>query len=146
MMGRPDAAVKPGELWLTGFERSNLGTELARHGANLVKDPHHAENFFQRSDNYSLAKKGVVAHTVSSFGLHAQYHRPSDDLAHVDFNHMEHAIESMMKPVQWLVNSDFKPEWAEGKKPSKRLPKLPKLGIAKIEPPRNLAGVSFLPA
>ena len=117
MIGRPDAAVKPGELWLTGFERSNLGTELAKHGAHLVNDPHPNEHFFQRSDNYALAKKGVVAHTVSSFGLHAQYHRPSDDLAHVDFSHMEHAIESMMKPVQWLVNSDFKPEWAEGKKP-----------------------------
>ena len=30
MIGRPDAAVKPGELWLTGFERSNLGPELAK--------------------------------------------------------------------------------------------------------------------
>jgi hypothetical protein len=30
MIGRPDPAVKPDELWLTGFERSNLGPELAK--------------------------------------------------------------------------------------------------------------------
>ncbi len=57
MIGRPDAAVKPDELWLTGFERSNLGPELAKHGAKLVADPHPQQHFFQRSDNYALAGK-----------------------------------------------------------------------------------------
>jgi Zn-dependent M28 family amino/carboxypeptidase len=117
MIGRPDAAVKPGELWLTGFERTNLGPELAKHGAHLVADPHPKQQFFMRSDNYALAKQGIVAQTVSSFGLHADYHRPSDDVAHLDFNHMEQAIHSMLGPVEWLANSDFKPEWVEGKKP-----------------------------
>ena len=55
MIGRPDAKVKPEELWLTGYERSNLGPELARRGAKLVQDPHPEENFFQRSDNIQLA-------------------------------------------------------------------------------------------
>jgi len=117
MIGRPDAAVKPDELWLTGYERSNLGPELAKHGAKLVADPHPEQQFFQRSDNFALARQGIVAHTVSSFGLHSDYHRPSDDLAHVDFKHMEEAIESMVKPVHWLVDSDFKPQWEKGKKP-----------------------------
>jgi Peptidase family M28 len=117
MIGRPDPEVKPDELWLTGFDRSNLGPELAKHGAKLVADPHPKENFFQRSDNYGLAQKGIVAHTVSSFGLHKDYHRPSDDVAHLDFAHMEQAIHSMLGPVKWLANSDFKPEWVEGKKP-----------------------------
>jgi Zn-dependent M28 family amino/carboxypeptidase len=117
MIGRPDPAVKPDELWLTGFERSNLGPELARHGAKLVADPHPQQNFFQRSDNYPLAQQGVVAQTVSSFGLHRDYHRPSDDLAHIDFSHMEKAIHSLLEPVEWLANSDFKPEWVGGKKP-----------------------------
>lgn len=117
MIGRPDSAVKPDELWLTGYDRSNLGPELAKHGAKLVADPHPKQNFFQRSDNYALARKGVVAQTVSSFGLHADYHRPSDDVAHLDFTHMEQAIHSMIEPVEWLANSDFKPEWVEGKKP-----------------------------
>ena len=117
MIGRPDSAVKPDELWLTGYERSNLGPELSKHGAKLVADPRPKQNFFQRSDNYALAKKGIVAHTVSSFGLHSDYHQPSDDVAHLDFTHMEQAIHSMLGPVEWLANSDFKPEWKEGKKP-----------------------------
>lgn len=117
MIGRPDAAVKPDELWLTGFERTNLGPELAKHGAKLVADPHPEQQFFRRSDNFALARQGIVAQTVSSFGLHADYHRPSDDLAHVDFRHMEQAIASMISPVEWLANSDFKPEWLPGKKP-----------------------------
>jgi hypothetical protein len=117
MIGRPDAAVAPRTLWLTGYERSDLGAQLAAHGARLVADPHPEERFFQRSDNYVLARQGIIAHTVSSYGLHQDYHQPSDDLAHVDFVHMTDAIASMVEPVKWLVNTDFKPQWKEGGKP-----------------------------
>lgn len=117
MMGRPDTAVKPDELWLTGYERSNLGPELARRGAKLVQDPHPDQKFFQRSDNYTLAKQGIIAHTVSSYGLHTDYHKASDEVKTIDFTHMTRSIESMVKPIQWLVNSNFVPAWNEGKKP-----------------------------
>ncbi|HEV8140555.1 MAG TPA: M20/M25/M40 family metallo-hydrolase [Pyrinomonadaceae bacterium] len=117
MIARPDSAVAADTLWLTGYERSNLGPELARHGAKLVADPHPEQNFFRRSDNFVLARQGIIAHTVSSFGLHTDYHRPSDDLSHVDFKHMTDAIASMIEPVRWLVNSDFKPQWNDGGRP-----------------------------
>ena len=117
MIGRPDAAVKPEELWLTGFERSNLGPELARRGAKLVQDPHPDQNFFQRSDNYTLARQGIIAHTVSSFGFHKDYHQASDEVRTIDFAHMTKSINSMVAPIRWLVNSNFVPTWVEGKKP-----------------------------
>jgi hypothetical protein len=117
MIGRADSAVKPDELWLTGYDRSNLGPELAQHGAKIVADPHPDQNFFMRSDNYALARKGIVAQTVSSFGLHKDYHQVSDELKTIDWDHMTQAIGSMVGPVEWLVNSDFKPAWNEGKKP-----------------------------
>jgi Zn-dependent M28 family amino/carboxypeptidase len=117
MIGRPDAAVAPHTLWLTGYERSNLGAQLASHGARLVADPHPDQQFFKRSDNYALAKRGIIAHTVSSFGLHSEYHQPSDEVSHIDFAHMTDAIGSMIRPVLWLVNGDFKPEWNPGMKP-----------------------------
>lgn len=117
MIGRPDPAVEPDELWLTGFDRTNLGPELARHGAKLVADPHPAQHFFQRSDNFALAKQGIIAQTVSSYGLHKDYHQPSDDLAHIDFDHMYHAIRSMIVPIRWLANTSFTPQWLDGKKP-----------------------------
>jgi hypothetical protein len=109
--------VKPEELWLTGYERSDLGPELAKRGARLVQDPHPQENFFQRSDNYTLARRGIIAHTVSSFGLHTDYHRASDELDTIDFTHMTRAIDSMVKPIEWLLNSDFRPTWVPGKQP-----------------------------
>ena len=117
MIGRADPKVKADTVWLTGWERSNLGPTLAAHGANLVGDPHPEQNFFARSDNYVLAKQGVVAQTVSSYGMHADYHRPSDDIAHLDFAHMEAAIGSMLGPVEWLVNSSFTPTWNPGGRP-----------------------------
>jgi aminopeptidase YwaD len=117
MIGRADPKVKADTVWLTGWERSNLGPTLAAHGANLVADPHPEGNFFTRSDNYVLAKKGVVAQTVSSYGMHSDYHRPSDDVTHLDFKHMDAAIGSMLGPVEWLVNSTFTPKWNEGGKP-----------------------------
>ena len=118
MIGRPDSVVAPKTLWLTGYERSNLGPELARRGARIVADPHPEQNFFTRSDNIQLACEGVVAQTISSFGLHKEYHQPSDDLAHIDFAHMTEAIASMLEPVLWLANSSFTPEWLPGKKPA----------------------------
>lgn len=117
MIGRPDAKVKAEELWLTGYERSNLGPELAKRGAKLVQDPHPTENFFMRSDNYQLARAGIIAHTVSSFGLHTDYHKASDEVKTIDLIHMTRSINSMVEPVRWLVNSDFKPVWNEGMKP-----------------------------
>ena len=117
MIGRPDPAVKDDTLWLTGWKRSNLGPALAAHGAKLVADPHPAENFFARSDNFVLAKDGVVAQTISSYGLHKDYHQPSDDLAHLDFKHMDAAIGSLLAPVEWLVNSDFQLKWNAGGQP-----------------------------
>jgi hypothetical protein len=119
MLGRPDAKVAPGTLWLTGFERSTLGPELVRQGAALVADPHPEQNFFQRSDNYTLAVRGVIAHTVSSFGLHADYHRPSDDLSKIDFPFMTRSINSLVKPIQWLANTAFRPTWLPGQAPSR---------------------------
>jgi len=117
MIGRPDPLLPNRTLWLTGYERSNLGPELAKHGAAISADPHPKENFFQRSDNFALAKKGIVAQTVSSFGLHTDYHRPSDDLAKIDFEFLTHSIGSMIGPIQWLAGSNWHPEWMAGGKP-----------------------------
>ncbi|HXE08477.1 MAG TPA: M20/M25/M40 family metallo-hydrolase [Acidobacteriaceae bacterium] len=119
MIGRPDPAVQDPEnaLWLTGYERSDLGPELARHGAHLVADPHPTQKFFQRSDNYALARSGIIAQTVSSFGLHKDYHQPSDELSTIDFAHMVSAIGSMVGPVRWLADTTWKPSWNPGGKP-----------------------------
>jgi aminopeptidase YwaD len=117
MIGRADPKVKPNELWLTGWERSNLGPELAAHGAQLVGDPHPDQNFFQRSDNYALARDGIIAQSVSSYGLHTDYHQTTDTVDKIDWPHLDSAIGSMIAPVTWLANTDFTPQWNAGGKP-----------------------------
>jgi Zn-dependent M28 family amino/carboxypeptidase len=117
MIGRPDPKVAAHTLWLTGYERSDLGSVLASHGARLVQDPHPDQNFFQRSDNYTLAVRGVVAHTVSSYNLHKEYHTPADETKLVDYAHMTESIASMVQPLWWLANTTFKPSWKPGKRP-----------------------------
>lgn len=117
MIGRPDPKVPAHTLWLTGYERSTLGPELAKHGARLVQDPHPDQSFFTRSDNIRFARKGIPAHTVSSYGLHADYHQPGDEVRAIDFPHMLEAIRSMLEPIRWLANDSWKPDWVPGGRP-----------------------------
>ena len=121
MIGRPDAALKSGGLWLTGYARSNLGPTLAQHGTGkgpaISADPHPDQHFFQRSDNFALAKRGIVAQTVSSFGLHKDYHQPSDEISTIDFDFLTRSIGSMLGPVRWLADTTWRPEWNAGGKP-----------------------------
>ncbi|HJS22882.1 MAG TPA: hypothetical protein VJ751_00845, partial [Pyrinomonadaceae bacterium] len=74
---------------------------------------------FRRSDNYILALRGVIAHTVSSFGMHTDYHRPSDEVSKIDFPFMTKSLNSLVKPVRWLANSNFRPAWLPGQAPTR---------------------------
>jgi hypothetical protein len=112
-----DDPQRPGALMLTGWERTNLGPALAAHGAKVQPDGYPKEHFFQRSDNYQLALRGVVAQTVSAWPTPPTYHQPSDDLAHVDIDFMGRVIGSMIEPLDWLLDSDFQPQWLPGEKP-----------------------------
>jgi len=116
MIGLPDPK-HPKTLMLTGWERSNLGPTLRAQGADIGPDPYPEQNFFQRSDNYQLALKGVVAQTVSAWPAPPTYHQPSDALESVDLKFMAEVIQSLIGPIQWLANSDFRPEWNPGQKP-----------------------------
>jgi hypothetical protein len=117
MIGRPDPAVPSDSLWLTGFDRTTLGPELVKHGAHLVADPHPSENFFQRSDNYGLARQGIVAQSISSYGLHKDYHQPSDELSTIDFPYMVRIVASVIEPIRWLANTSWRPSWNPRGKP-----------------------------
>ncbi len=117
MIGAQDPKMAKGELMMTGFERSNLGETLKAKGAKVTSDPYPDQHFFERSDNYSLALKGIVAHTISGWAVTPTYHDKTDDISHLDLPFMTQAIQSLIVPVEYLVNSDFKPEWKPGGKP-----------------------------
>ena len=121
MIANRDPKVAAHTLWLTGYDCSTLGPDLAKQGARLVADPHPDQGFFSRSDNIQLARTGVVAQTVSSFDAVASttYHKATDEVSTVDFPHMTDSIRSMLAPVLWLANSKYRPTWLPGKDPSK---------------------------
>ncbi|HET9423763.1 MAG TPA: M20/M25/M40 family metallo-hydrolase [Gemmatimonadaceae bacterium] len=122
MIGRPDTlGMGPGRAWLTGYERSTMGETFQRHGLGIVPDPRPSQSFFTRSDNYAFALQGIPAHTISSFNLHTDYHRPSDEVSKVDFDHMAQMINVAAKAA-WILTDAPAPQWLPGQRPCPRVP------------------------
>lgn len=119
MIGAQDPKLPPNTLMMTGFERSDLGEALKAHGALVAADPYPDQHFFERSDNYSLAVTGVVAHTLSGWAVTPTYHTPDDTLANLNLPFMTRAIQSLIEPARWLADGDFTPQWKPGGKPAK---------------------------
>ena len=117
MIGAQDPKLPAGTMMMTGFERSTLGETLKAHGALVTADPYPEQHFFERSDNYSLAVRGVVAHTISGWAVTPTYHSPTDTLENLDIAFMTRAIQSLVEPLKSLANSDAKPEWKPGGRP-----------------------------
>ena len=99
MIGAQDPKLPAGQMMMTGFDRSTLGETLKSHGALVTGDPYPEEHFFERSDNYSLALQGVVAHTVSGWAVIPTYHTPQDTLESLDIGFMTKAIQSLIDPL-----------------------------------------------
>jgi hypothetical protein len=118
MIGRPDSlAGGSGRAWLTGYERSTMGDALKAAGIPIVADPRPSQNFFERSDNIAFARRGIPAHTLSSFGLHEDYHTPADGPERTDVAHMTRVIEAAVRAVRILADSAA-PQWKEGMRPA----------------------------
>ncbi len=119
MIGAQDPKLPKGVMMMTGYDRSTFGEAMKAHGALMTADPYPEQNFFQRSDNYSLALQGVVAHTVSGWAVVPTYHTPNDTIDNIDVDFMTAAIQSLVAPARWLANSDYMPTWKEGGRPGK---------------------------
>jgi Zn-dependent M28 family amino/carboxypeptidase len=116
MIGRPDPLIGAGKAWLTGYERTTMGAEFKAAGLAIFPDPHPEQQFFQRSDNIAYAEMGVPAQTLSSYGLHTDYHAVTDDLAHVDIQHMTAVINTAIAAVRLLADGP-EVEWLPGGRP-----------------------------
>jgi Zn-dependent M28 family amino/carboxypeptidase len=120
MIGRPDSlAGGPGRAWLTGYERSTMGASFAAAGLPIKPDKRPAQNFFARSDNYQFALMGIVAHTLSSYNMHADYHRPTDEVDRIDAQHLAAVIDAAARAVRLLADGP-KPAWNPRGQPTPR--------------------------
>ena len=121
MIGRPDSlAGGPGRGWLTGFERSTMGDLFTTAGLPIIADKRLDQQFFMRSDNIAFAERGIVAHTLSSYNMHNDYHEPSDDVAHIDFAHMTQLVDVAVRAARLLADTPTKLQWKPGGQPAPR--------------------------
>jgi Zn-dependent M28 family amino/carboxypeptidase len=116
--GLPESKVGGKSFWMTGFQFSDLGSLLNQHGSQLADDPFPGSPFFRQSDNYSLAAKGVVAHTISGAAEFPDYHQPGDEVQKLNFAFMAKSIQSVLPGLEWLVNTDTRPKYLPGKNPA----------------------------
>jgi len=114
MIGKP-SKFGAGTMWMTGMERSNLGellnTSLKSQGVEIYKDPYPEQGLFYRSDNATLARLGVPAHSFSSTQLDKDqhYHQVTDDIKSLDLDSMYKVIESLSVATQGLVDGTITP-------------------------------------
>lgn len=117
MIGRPDPLVGgAGKAWLTGYERSTMGDMLRQANLPVVPDPRPEQQFFVRSDNIAFARMGIPAHTLSSFGMHSDYHQPSDEVSAADFDHMTTIVRAAAAAARILADGPA-PQWKPGGRP-----------------------------
>lgn len=87
--------------YITGYEKTNMGEILANNlkGTEFTffPDPYPAQQLFYRSDNATLARLGVPAHTISTSKMDSEpnYHKLSDQVETLDLENMAMIIKSI---------------------------------------------------
>lgn len=114
MIGKP-AVEGPNSAWITGFERSDFGAILQRAvegtGFAFHPDPYPEENLFYRSDNATLARLGVPAHTLSTtpIDVDPDYHQVTDEVETLDLDHMTATIRAIAAGAATIVSGQETP-------------------------------------
>jgi len=105
----------PNSAFITGYERSDMAKilekNLAGSGFSFHPDPYPDQQLFYRSDNASLARQGVPAHTISTFEIDVDkhYHTLDDDIDHLDMKNMAAIIRSIAISSKTIVEGKDTP-------------------------------------
>jgi hypothetical protein len=119
MVGRPDELVGgAGKLWLVGWELSNVGPALAARGLAVLPDPRPEQSFFWRSDNVAFVQRGIVGQSLSSYGMHEDYHTPRDEAGTLDYEHLAEGARTTLAAARLILSGELVPAWAEGFDPA----------------------------
>jgi len=101
--------------YITGFEKSSLGATLQSglKGSSFTfhPDPYPEQNLFYRSDNATLARLGVPAHTISTSKMDSEpnYHKPSDEVATLDIANMTEIIKAIALSASSIISGKETP-------------------------------------
>lgn len=108
MIGKP-AKFGPNTAFITGYDKSDFGALLQ---ANLKgtefkfePDPYPEQNLFYRSDNATLARLGVPAHTISTDQIPTDklYHSVDDEVSSLDVKNMTAVINAIARSATGIV-------------------------------------------
>jgi len=95
--------------YITGYEKTDMGTILQKNlegtGFSFHPDPYPDQQLFYRSDNATLAKLGVPAHTISTSKMDSEpnYHKVSDQVETLDMENMTLIIQSIALSSKTIV-------------------------------------------
>ena len=105
----------PNSAYITGFEKSDMSTIL-QHNLKGSKfqfypDPYPAQRLFYRSDNATLARLGVPAHTISTAKMEdeAHYHTVDDEVETLDMENMAAIIQAIALSSKTIVDGTQTP-------------------------------------
>ncbi|MDB5134159.1 MAG: family metallo-hydrolase [Mucilaginibacter sp.] len=96
--------------FITGFERSDFGTILQKNlegtAFKFYPDPYPEQDLFYRSDNASLARVGVPAHTISTdqIDIDKYYHTVKDELSTLDVANITSTIRAIALSSRTIVS------------------------------------------
>ena len=109
MIGKP-AVSGPNSAWITGYDRSTFGQILSDSAPDSVyefyPDPYPQQNLFYRSDNATLARLGVPAHSISTtpIDVDPDYHQVSDELETIDLEHLNNTIKAIARAAKGIIS------------------------------------------
>ncbi len=116
-IGRTDSSQGPkiANASLTGFDYSNVADFLKAAGemtgVQVYKDDRNSDSYFARSDNQSLADKGVPAHTLSVAFVYPDYHGLGDEWQKIDYTNMAKVDRMIALALVMLADSAVPPHW-----------------------------------
>lgn len=108
--------------FITGYERSDFGQILQKNldGSSFKfhPDPYPEQRLFYRSDNATLAKLGVPAHTISTTQIDKDelYHSVNDEIESMDMKNIADIIEAIAVSAKSIVGGKDTPTRIEEEK------------------------------
>ncbi len=105
----------PNSAYITGFDKTDMGKILQRNLAGSLfafyPDPYPQQSLFYRSDNATLARLGVPAHTLSTSKMDSEkyYHTRGDEIGTLDMQNMARIIKSIALSSRTIIKGTDTP-------------------------------------
>ncbi len=101
--------------YITGYDKSNFGEILQKNlketKFKFYPDPYPEQKLFYRSDNATLAKLGVPAHTISTSKMDNEmyYHTVEDEIETLDLSNMVEIIRAIAVSSTTIIKGQDTP-------------------------------------